>query len=78
MKHLLHGGGAVGEEEIDALTANARRTNRGGEPMSDPHQLSRHVLVDVGKMWPVVARNHEQWPGFTGWMSMKATQRSPS
>src|SRR6476469_10273447 len=50
VKHFLHRGCSVGEEEVDPFAADAAAANRGGDPLALLHKASRRRRVEVGKI----------------------------
>src|SRR5207253_10944990 len=60
VKDLLAGGGAVGDEEVDRLAAEAGRPQCGGDPPRErPHRHSRD-LVDVADRRRVLSGNDQR------------------
>jgi hypothetical protein len=59
VKHLLHRGLAVGQEEVDSLATEAAGADCGGNSLCFLHQTACGRRVEVGEIWSVTNRNHE-------------------
>lgn len=47
VKDLLSGGYAIGQEEIDALTANTAMSNGFGQTLSDTKHAPTYVHIEI-------------------------------
>jgi oligoribonuclease (3'-5' exoribonuclease) len=63
VEDLLHGGFAIGEKEIHALTPQPAPSERSRSPMSDPHEVGSALGINVGEIGAVGDRHDEKMAG---------------